>query len=270
MSITAITRTRPARWVLLIMAIGQLISPVFLYFGHSFADGSLQTDGPGEPPIVPAGYTFAIWAVICLLGAAYAGWQLPVRGRVGDDDLLDAVAWPLAGVFLGFSVWLVVASAHLSWLTVVVFATMFGLLLLALRRAVAQRARTMTWSRTGRLLLWSILGVYTGWTSVAVWVNLTTALADSGAPTTGVLGTAGQFGILVAATVTAAVIAACTSGLLTFAAAAGWALLGAAVGAAQQQATLLSGVAAVGLLALIIVTILSHRADLRISPSPRG
>lgn len=264
MNVATRIRTRPARWVLLVLAVGQLISPAFLFLGNS----TLQTDGPGEPPIVPSGYTFTIWAVICLLGVAYAGWQLPLRGRADDDALLDAVARPLAGVFAGFTIWLVFASTGLTWLTVVVFAAMLGLLLLAMRRAFAERARIAAWSRTGQLLVWGILGIYTGWTSVAVWINLTTALAGSGAPTTGTLGTLGQLGILAAATATATIITARTAGLLTFAAAAAWALLGAAIGAAEQQATLLAGVAAAGLLALIVVTVASRRA-VRHEPNPR-
>ena len=36
-----------------VLAVGQLVSPLFFFLGNAL----LQTDGAGEPPIVPAGYT---------------------------------------------------------------------------------------------------------------------------------------------------------------------------------------------------------------------
>lgn len=245
------------RLLAVVLAVGQLVSPMLFFLG----DALRQTEAAGEPPIVPAGYTFAIWAVICLLSLAYAVWALPARDAGGADlRLRDALAWPLAGVFAAYSLWLVVASTDATtWATVPIFATMLALLLWALRVARAGRVHVATWSRLGRGLLWGTLGVYTGWTAVAVWVNLTTVLADLGAPVTGTVGTLGQLAVLAAATATACAIAARTGGLLPFSAAAGWALLGAAIGAGAAGAPLLAATAAAGLTTLIAVTVAARR-----------
>lgn len=259
--VTAVRSVGPARVLALVLAVGQLVSPLFLFIGNA----ALQTDGSGEPPIVPAGYTFAIWALICILGAAHAVWQLSGRG-IDDADarLREELAWPLAGVYAGFSLWLVFASTTATWVTVVIFAVMLVLLLQALRTARAHRERIASWSRIGRGLTWGVLGIYTGWTSVAVWVNLTTALVDLGAPTTGTAGTFGQLGTLAAATATACLVAAWTGGLLPFSAAAAWALLGATIGAAAAGATLLAATAAVGLAVLVATTLVARRATVRV------
>ena len=162
--------------LLVVFAVGQLISPIFSgLFGGAFT----TADRAGEPPITPAGYTFAIWGVIELLSLGYAIWALWWRKR-SDPTLLDRLAVPLAVVFAGFSAWLVAAELEPNWATLAVFVVMILGLLRALSVALTERNAIAAWPRLGRWLLWGTLGLYTGWSSIAIWLNLTTGLAGSG------------------------------------------------------------------------------------------
>lgn len=242
---------RTASVLLLIFAVGQLISPVFTQvFGGSFT----TSDRTGEPPITPAGYTFSIWGLIELLSLAYAIWALWWRKR-SDPGLVDRLAVPLAVVFAGFSVWLVAAELEPNWATLAVFVVMIIGLLRAMSIALAERDVIAAWPRLGRALLWGTLGFYTGWSSIAIWLNLTTGLAGSGVPLTGPAAFVGQLAILAGATATAAAILRWTSGLLPYAAAVIWALVGATVGAAAAGEPGLAIAAVVGLGVVVVVTI---------------
>ena len=235
-----------------VLAVGQVVAPVLFYASGSDA---LDSGRPGEAPIVPAGYAFSIWGLIVVLALGYAVWQLRPEQR--EQRLLDDLAWPLAGVFAGFSIWLVFAAVPTpaaQWATVVVFVAMLGGLLRALQVVLERSELLRRGSRTGRWLTLGTVGTYTGWTAAAVWVNLTTAASGSGAPVSGPAGTAAQLAVLAGATATVNAIAWWTRGLAPFAAAAAWAFVGVAIGATQQGQGVLATAAVAGTVILTAVT----------------
>lgn len=232
----------------MVLAALQLAAPALFSLSGSTA---LDADRSGEPPIVPAGYAFAIWGLVVVLAAGYAVWALATY-RPGVRDRL---AGPLAVVFAGFSAWLAAVAVEPVWTPLVIFVVMVAALLRALAVAMAGRAEIDGWSRSGRGLLWGTLGVYTGWSSIAVWVNLTTALAGSGAPVEGPVGVAAQLAVLAGAVGTAVVVVRWTRGLLPYSAAVLWALVGAALGAWGAGEPLLAAAAAAGVLVVATLTI---------------
>ncbi|KOV78222.1 hypothetical protein ADL03_40500 [Nocardia sp. NRRL S-836] len=230
-------------WLLVVLALGQVVSPVVV---TALGGGAFRTaDRAGEPPIVPAGYAFSIWGLVEALCLAYAVWALVTRAP--GHELRDRLARPLAVVFAGFTAWLVAAEVEPVWSTVAVFVVMLAGLLRALRIALAHRAEIGRWQRVPRVLLWSVLGVYTGWSSVAIWVNLTTALTESGAPIDGTAGVAGQVAVLAGATATAVALLWRTSGLLSYGLAVAWAIVAVVIAAADAGQPAPAVVAAVAL-----------------------
>jgi hypothetical protein len=267
MSITSGAAIGSGRWprvALVVLAVGQLVSSALSnLFGGSFT----TSDRPGEPAIVPAGWTFSIWGVITLLSVAWAVWLERASPR-GSDDPASRLVGPLLVVFAGFSVWLAAAEIEPVWTTLVVFLVMLAGLLVSCRIALIHDRRIRTWSPTGRWLLWTMLGLYTGWSSVAIWLNLTTALAASGAPITGALGVAGQAGVLVAAVATGVALvwrarpvpALAGSGAVAIT----WAFAGAVVGAVGAGEPLLAALAGIGAgveAAVGVVSFARRRAD---------
>lgn len=240
-------RTSPRSWLLLVLASGQVVTPLV----PAVRDAAfLQADRSGEPAIVPAGYAFAIWGLVELLSVGYAVWAL-----ARPTELTRRVAGPLSVVFAGFTVWLVlVAFVEPNWGPLAVFLAMLAGLLAALRAALAARDEVAAWPVAGRALLWGVLGVYTGWASIAVWANLVTAFAGSGAPITGTASVVAQLAVLAGATATAAAILRWTGGLLPYAGAVVWALTAVAIGAAGAGEPLLSGAAAVAVAVVVVLT----------------
>ncbi len=239
------TRPRPslAAALVLILAVGQFVSPVFSgLFGGAFT----TADRAGEPPIVPAGYTFSIWGLIEVVSLAYAIWALWWRGT-GHTRLVDRLSVPLVVVFAGFSVWIVAAEVEPNWTTLAVFVVMLVGLLKAMTIALQERATIAGWPKLGQALLWVTIGLYLGWSSIAIWLNLATGMAGSGAPIDGTVGTLAQLAILAGATGTAMVILSWTRGLLPYAAAVAWAFVGGVIGAAGAGQPLLAAAAGVGL-----------------------
>jgi hypothetical protein len=248
------TATSVASVLLVVLAVGQVVSGALSgLFGGAFT----TADRPGEPPIVPAGYTFSIWGLIEAFSVAFAIWAFFARRRASgaDRELIDRLTRPMLVVFAGFSVWLAAAELEPTWSTLAIFVIMFLALLRALSELRRGRARLAGWSRLGRVLTYGTVGLYAGWSSIAIWLNLTTALAGSGAPITGVAGILGQFAILAGATATALALLVWMSGLLPYAAAVCWAFVGAVIGAVGAGQPALAAGAAIGFLVVAVTTI---------------
>lgn len=248
----------PRAWLLLLLALLQIAVPLV----PAVRDNAFtQADRAGEPPIVPAGYAFAIWG---LIEAVSLGWALWSVAR--PTPLTERLATPLAVVFAGFTLWLLAVSfVEQNWLPLAVFLGMAVALGVALRTALGARAEIAGWSAPGRGLLWGVLGLYTGWTSIAVWANLTTALAGSGAPVTGTAAVLGQLAVLAGAAATAAAVLRWTGGLLPYAGAVLWAFVGVVVGAAGAGEPVLSAAAAAAAVLVVVLT-----AVLRLRGRVRG
>jgi hypothetical protein len=241
------------RWLLLGTALVQAASPIVLPFGGSGDD----------PPVVPAGYAFAIWGVIVLGCLAAAAYGLP-RRRAGSA-LFRAAQVRLSVVQLLFVAWLLAARSSAVWLTVPIFAAMLVLLVTVLIRI---RDVDST-DRAGRVLLGTAVGLYAGWTSAAVWVNTATVLAAAGVTTTGTAGLAWQGLALAGAAATVAVVGralarrtdrrAAGAPLVAYLGAGAWAFVGVAVGATGSTQPALALVAAGGLAAVAAAVTLRSR-----------
>lgn len=250
-------RRRLRRSALVVLAVGQVVSSLL---SGAFGGAFTTADRVGEPPIVPAGWTFSIWGLVELLSLGWAVWA--ARTTAPGAELRDRLALPLMVVFAGFSAWIAAAEIEPTWATVVVFGVMLAGLLRALGIALDHQPDIAAWSPLGRGLLWGLLGVYTGWSSIAIWVNLTTAFAGSGAPISGPLAVLAQLAVLAGAVTTALVLIRYTRGLLTYAAAVTWAFFGVVFGAAGAGQFVLATAAGVGLLAVVLGT---ARIRLRVS-----
>ncbi|MBN6040334.1 hypothetical protein [Amycolatopsis sp. 195334CR] len=237
--------------VVLVLALGQVLSPVL---STALGGGQFTTaDRAGEPPIVPSGYAFSIWGLVEVLSVVYAIWVFfaPEAAR----PLLDRLAYPLAVVFAGFSLWIVASDIEPVWTTLAVFLVMVAALLRALTIALSDREGIRTWPTPGRVILWALLGIYTGWSSIAIWLNLTTALTESGAPIAGAAGIGGQLAILAGATATAVFLLRWSAGLLSYAAAVVWAFAGVVSGASAAGETVLALAAGAGLVITLGATL---------------
>jgi hypothetical protein len=242
------TRTSPRAWLLLALALLQVAAPLV----PAIRDNSFtQADRAGEPPIVPAGYAFAIWGLIEALALAWAVWSV-----ARPTPLSERIALPLSVTFAGFTLWLLaVTFVDPNWLPLAVFLVMLAGLLVAMRSALAARDEIARWSPARRALLRGLLGIYLGWASIANWINLTTAVAGTGGPVTGTVGVVAQLAVLGGAAATALAILRWTGGLLPYAATAVWAFAAVVIGASGAGEPLLAGAAAVAVVLVVGLTL---------------
>jgi hypothetical protein len=159
-------KTLILRLTVFILSITQVLAPIF----SSFNDN--QSKNNFDPPITPAGYTFAVWGVITLLGLCYGIYQLlPNRTSA---VLHQKVAPRLSLVYVLFSLWLFAASRDWLWITIVIFLLMFGLLFM-LFQIFQQNKQRLTFA--DKILLECQLGIYLGWSTIAIFANTASALA---------------------------------------------------------------------------------------------
>jgi hypothetical protein len=133
-------------------------SPLFAGSFGGFAPEQFPVP-QGNPPIVPAGYAFAIWGLIYAYLVVHAGFGLLKR----DTDLgWDTVRWPLiVSLTLGAS-WISVAKVSALWATLLIWVMLLTALG-ALFRATAVKDR---W------LLQAPLAIYAGWLTAASFVSI--------------------------------------------------------------------------------------------------
>ncbi|MCE8009587.1 hypothetical protein [Aestuariivita sp.] len=208
-------------------------------FGGFDAD---QFPVPQEDPAVqPAGYAFAIWAVIYLW--LLAGAAFGVLARADAPDWEEMRPYLVMSLAVGTS-WLAVAKLSAFAAAILIWAMLIPALLALFRAPLLDR----WWARAP-------IGLYAGWLSAASFVALGLVLAGWG-----VMGEV-QAAILclVLATALASVIQVALEGVPEYGAAVVWALLAVAVnnlgGALFVVVLALTGAAVVGLLALRAMTI---------------
>ncbi|MGV0715860.1 hypothetical protein ABQE93_10680 [Mycolicibacterium sp. XJ662] len=144
-------------------------------------------------------------------------------------------------VFVGFSLWLLVAAQGWLWVSVVVFAVMVAALS-HIMRLLVRRRHDLTCQRWLAVLATVTFGLYLGWSSIAVFANVTAALIDTGAPAAVVWW---QLAVLVAAAAFAIALATLLRGTPGYVVGVLWALVAIAIGAAQRDSTVLSTTAVV-------------------------
>jgi translocator protein len=189
-------------------------------------------------PVLPAGWTFAIWAPIYLAFLGYAVYQLwpTQRGRA----VHRATGWWLAASAVLNATWILAFSARYVLLAELLILALLVVLARVFGRLSRERA-----SGTGeRMALRVPVAVYTGWVSLAVVAGTAATGVRLGLPGDGALAEiAAVLVLLVAAGIVASVVTNGTA-VVGYAAAAVWALVGialngtpAAVGVAAAVAT---------------------------------
>ncbi len=196
--------------------------------------------------VTPAGYVFAIWAVIYLGLAGYAIWQsLPAQS---DHPRARALVVPVTIANLANLAWILLW--HNLWIgtSLIVMLVLLAALIVVYLRLHGPAARRPPVSRAERIWAYGTFSVYLGWITVATVANVTIALYD-----------AGWGGGFLPAAVWAAItlVVATLLGMrmlagfadLAYAAVLVWAFIGIVV--AQWGATVVVGTAIVGVLALL-------------------
>jgi hypothetical protein len=193
------------------------------------AGSFLESGATNEALITPAGYAFGLWGVITALSAVTAA--AVVRYGLGawweTSLLVDASV-----VFVGFSVWLLVAAQDWLWVSVVVFMVMVAALIHIVRLLVLRR-HELTCPSWLTVLAAVTFGLYLGWSSIAVFANVAAALINSGVPASVAWW---QFIVLVLAGIFVLALTRLFRATPGFVAGVLWALLAIAIGAAQRAA----------------------------------
>jgi hypothetical protein len=252
----------------LVLALAMPVT-TFLAFstGTSFEEAT-RTEA-GEPPIVPAGYAFIIWAFIYSGSVAYAVFQaLPAQQ---ENDLLRRVGPFTAAAFLGTSWWLVLARFGWVWLTVVCIAWILASLAVAFFRIV-QAGPTATAAEHYLVVL--PVSVFTGWVTVAIFANTSAALRVSGLQDVGLSEGTWTISMLLVAGLIGSTVTVASRGNAGYALAVIWALIAIAVANVTRSnhatiAWLAAGMAALVALALFLAPFTRPRRPLSVpGPSP--
>jgi hypothetical protein len=157
-------------------------------------------------------------------------------------------------VFVGFSLWLVVAAQDWLWASLVVFIVMAGALL-HIMWLLVRRREELTCPRWLAVLATVSFGLYLGWSSIAVFANVTAALISAG---WSAAAPGWQLAVLVTASVCALVVTALLRGAPGYVAGVLWALVAIAIGASQRDSTMLSVTAAVAAVAVAAVAVMQQ------------
>lgn len=184
-----------------ILAAGQIALPLLL-FSRGFEASVAKPPIDAVPnPATPAGYAFAVWAVIYIGSAMYAVYQaLPAQL---EDPILRRIGWLTAAGFALCCAWLLSARFGPVILTVPIIVAM----LLALGTAFVIASSEI---ESGGLPYWTVtipLAVYVGWLTAATFVNAADVLPSYGFGRFGLSST--MFGVVVVAAAAAASVALC-------------------------------------------------------------
>ncbi|MFK7753929.1 MAG: hypothetical protein AB8B51_15455 [Sedimentitalea sp.] len=189
-----------------------------------------------KPPVQPAGYAFAIWALIYVWLVASAGFGLLQRRNALDwNDMRPALALSL---LVGAS-WLPVARESVLGATVLIWIMLVSALFALFRAPLLDR----WWARAP-------IGIYAGWLSAASCVAL--GLVFAGYGLMGEVEAAITF--LIIAIIGASIVQILLEGVPEYGMAVVWALLAVALGNIPGPGFVfvlaLVGCGVVGLLAL--------------------
>lgn len=147
--------------LVLVAALAFAASPLFNP-GFGGYDPSLFPVPIEDPPILPAGYAFALWGLIYLWLIAMGGFGLLRRDEKAD---WDATRMPMIVSLLIGAIWLPVAMVSPIWATVLIWAMLIAALVALLRTP----DRDLWWLRAP-------VGLYSGWLTAAACVSLGTTL----------------------------------------------------------------------------------------------
>ncbi|MEE4239091.1 MAG: hypothetical protein V2I51_20410 [Anderseniella sp.] len=153
------------------------LSAALLFVTSPFYSGSFRGFAPEQfpvlqtdPPIVPAGYAFAIWGLIYGWLVVHAGFGLLKRDV---DAAWDKVRWPLIISLAVGASWIPVAKDSALWATILIWIMLLTALV-ALFRGTGSKDR---W------LLQAPLAIYAGWLTAASFVSIAMVGAGYGVMT---------------------------------------------------------------------------------------
>jgi benzodiazapine receptor len=237
--------------VVLVLAVVQL---VVAGLGGSGATGESVGDVARSypTPVLPAGWTFAIWGPIYLAFLGYAVYQvLPAqRGR----DVHRATGWWLAASAVLNAGWILAFSAR----DVLLAELLLFALLAVLARVFGRLSRERASGTLERAALRFPVALYTGWVSLAVVAGTAATGVRLGLPGDGALATIAAVLILLVAAGIVASVTTFGTAVVGYAAAAVWALVGIALGQPP---------AAVGVAAAVATVVVLFATARRISTS---
>ncbi len=241
--------TRPWRWIAMVLALTQLAAPLA---ANALAGDFLREGATNEALITPAGYAFSLWGLITVLCAV----TMVAVVRFGLGSWWETAALVDASVvFVGFSVWLLVAAQDWLWASVVVFAVMAAALIHIMRLLVRRRHDLDCPSWLAALATWTF-GLYLGWSSIAVFANVAAALIAGGVSPTTVWW---QLVVLIAAAVSAIALTNMLNGTPGYVAGVLWALVAIAIGASERGSAALSATAIAAAVAVLGAAALALR-----------
>lgn len=190
-------------------------------------------------PVLPAGWTFAIWGPIYLAFLGYAVYQLlpAQRGRA----VHRATGWWLAVSAVLNAGWILAFSAE-----AVLLAELLLLALLAvLARVFGRLSRERASGTTERVALRFPVALYTGWVSLAVVAGTAATGVRLGLPGDGALATIAAVLILLLASGIVASVTTFGTAVVGHAAAVVWALVGIALNQPPAAVGIAAAVASV-------------------------
>jgi benzodiazapine receptor len=190
-------------------------------------------------PVLPAGWTFAIWGLIYVAFLGYAIYQVLPAQRT--RAVHRATGWWLAVSAVLNMAWILAFSARYVVLAEVVILA----LLVVLARVYGRSSRERAAGVTERVAFRLPVALYTGWVSLAVVAGTAATGARLGLPGDGALAEiAAVLVLLVAAGIVASVVTYATA-VVGYAAAAVWALVGIALNDPPAAVGVAAAVAAV-------------------------
>lgn len=129
----------------------------------------------GPPSLVePAGYAFAIWALIFTLSLAYASYQVLPANR--ENPLLRRTGWFTAGAFACTGLWSVFVPERQLLLALAMLLVVFACLTVAYLRFARDTRQGWRPGRGERWLVALPVGIFLGWITAAITVSIASEL----------------------------------------------------------------------------------------------
>ena len=236
------------RWATVVGALFQIAAGMLVPIAE------IATAAPSL--VIPAGYAFAIWGPIFLLGLVYAAYQMLPSRR--GDPLLRRVGWPLAGAFLLNGVWEVSVLLRQPVLLQAIITGILACAAVAFVRLV--RSDKSALKKVDLWLVAPTIALLFGWITAANVISFNDMLVELGLLGTG-LGSALVGGALLifGSLVTSAFVlvgrGGPVQGYALYAAAVLWGLAG--VIANQYDTSLITSAAAVVAAAIVASSLLA-------------
>jgi len=190
-------------------------------------------------PVLPAGWTFAIWGPIYLAFLGYAIYQLLPAQRT--REVHRATGWWLAVSAVLNMAWILAFSARYVLLAELLILA----LLVVLARVYGRLSRERAANATERAVFRLPVALYTGWVSLAVVAGTAATGVRLGLPGDGALAAIAAVLILIATAGIVASVVTYATAVVGYSIAALWALVGIALNGPPAAVGVAAAIAAV-------------------------